>query len=149
MENFEKKIIKVCKENDVRKFFVIVKVVLLIACFLGIVLLVPGTIMLLIMKLIVVSWIIEDAAQKIKRTDEKVFYRNNFFYIIFSDKLVCGMIYYLLIIFGCEISANILVTGVGITTSIRLVDVLVIGIVLGGGLYFTWQIAKFFENKLK
>lgn len=150
MKDFEKKIIEVCKEKNVRKFFVRMMIIWAIVAILLIMLALifriwMSIIYLVLVILLFVGSVLEKAAQKIKLTDEKVFYRNNFWSVILSDKDVCNQI-----CFGLALTfINIFLRVWYITTGSSFIDILLGFGVACAILCLGDQIAKFFKNKLK
>lgn len=145
MEDFEKKIIKVCKENDIQKIFFKVWIALVVAMVLGIYFKAPRIIYLLILILMFVSAIFEKAVQKISLTKDEVFYKNNLFLVVFSDKSVWNEIFFVVIL----ICTNILLVGIEFTTGSLFIDLLVAVVLVLIAFWLSNQIAKFFKNKLK
>lgn len=145
MEDFEKKIIKVCKENDIQKIFFKVWIALVVAMVLGICFKAPRIIYLLILILMFVSAIFEKAVQKISLTKDEVFYKNNLFLVVFSDKSVWNEIFFVVIL----ICTNILLVGIEFTTGSLFIDLLVAVVLVLIAFWLSNQIAKFFKNKLK
>lgn len=145
MGNFEKKIIKVCKENNIRKFFEKVWIGLVIAAILGLIFKISKIIYLLIVILMFVSSIFEKAAEKIKVTRDEIFYKNNLFFIVFSDKNVWSEIFWVFLLIGI----NILFVGIEFTTGSIFIDLLLVVVIAVVVFWLSDQIAKFFKNRLK
>ena len=145
MKNFEKKIIKACKENDIQKIFLKVWIALVVAMVLGICFKAPKIIFLLILILMFVSAIFEKAVQKISLAKDEVLYKNNLFLVVFSDKSVWNEIFFAVML----ICTNILLVGIEFTTGSLFIDLLVAVVLILIAFWLSNQIAKFFENKLK
>ena len=145
MKNFEKKIIKVCKEKDVQTISYEIGMVLLILAVCGFFFKLPITICGLIVVLMFASTILGKAAQKIQLTEEETFYKNNFFLVIFSDRSIWNYIYWLLLLVFWSIPFGV----IKVATGVWIIDfILIVGSFFIGH-YISVQIAKFFENKLK
>ena len=133
MKDFEKKIIKACKENDVQTISYEIWMVLSILAMCG-----------FFLKLLT-SIIFGKAAIKIQLTEEEIFFKNNFFLVIFSDESIWNYICWLLLL----VFWSILFGVINVVTGVWIIDfLLTVGSFLIGH-YISDQIAKFFKNKLK
>ena len=145
MKNFEKKIIKACKENDIQKIFLKVWIALVVAMVLGICFKAPKIIFLLILILMFVSAIFEKAVQKISLTKDEVLCKNNLFLVVFSDKNVWLEIFWIFLL----IVVDTILVGIDFTTVSIFIDILLVVVIAVVVFFLSDQIAKFFENKLK
>ena len=99
----------------------------------------------LIVVLMLASIILGKAAQKIQMTEEEIFYKNNFFLVLFSDRSIWNYICWLLLL----VFWSILFGAIKVVTGVWVIDfLLTVGSFLIGH-YISNRIAKFFENKLK
>lgn len=145
MKDFEKKIIKVCKEKDVQTISYEIWMFFSILAICGFFLKLSITICGLIVVLMLASIILGKAAQKIQMTEEEIFYKNNFFLVLFSDRSIWNYICWLLLLFFW----SILFGAIKVVTGVWVIDfLLTVGSFLIGH-YISNRIAKFFENKLK
>ena len=145
MKNFEKKIIKACKENDIQKIFTKVWIVLGAATVVGIICKVPKVMYLLVLILMIVNTTFEKAAEKIKLTRDEVFYKNNLFFIVLSDKNVWSAISYVFVLIGTDI----IFVGLEFLTESLFLYILVAAVMFFIVSVISNRIARFFENKLK
>ena len=145
MKDFEKKIIRACKENDVQTISYEIWMVLSLLTMCGFFLKLPITICGLIVILMLTSIIFGKAAEKIQLTEEEIFLKNNFFLVIFSDGSIWNYICWLLLL----VFWSILFGVINVVTGVWIIDfLLTVGSFLIGH-YISDQIAKFFKNRLK